>query len=158
MTGVEFTKCIKPRVTRSCSSAMNSLVWFLNKQAPLLHPVGLLGGGADHLRDVNLNMLRVSRLRRFAEPQYEMSPGCTAAALECLGQSCLGNCVYLFDLISTAGQAEESMCQVGALPNTPCTSLQGRLLAPLNAESGMFMCRRINSCCWHVDKSTAVVR
>lgn len=26
------------------------------------------------------------------------------AVLECLGQSCLGNCVYLFDLISTAGQ------------------------------------------------------
>lgn len=59
------------------------------------------------------------------------------AALECLGQSCLGNCVYLFDLISTAGQAVESMCQVGALPATLRTSLEGRLFARMNAKSGM---------------------
>lgn len=86
---------------------------------PFLSPVGV-GGSSDNLQDdVFSNGVKAKASTRLGPSCYdnllhhskhgslqqaEMPPGCTVAALECLGQSCLGNCVYLFDLISTAGQ------------------------------------------------------
>lgn len=79
------------------------------------------------------------------------------AALECLGQGCLGNCVYLFDLISTAGQGQGC-----TLPATLCRSLEGSLFARRDSQKwdleSVFICTGIKSHCWHVDKGTTVVR
>ena len=64
----------------------------------------VLGHESPHAPGQAAVIIRQAAVNKAFPRRAVKPPGCAVAALECLGPGRLGNCVYQFDLINTAGQ------------------------------------------------------